>query len=61
MIKQHEMVEDLVQEVFIKAFKNLKSYSHEYAFSTWLYRIATNHTIDYLERKSFKLSQLVIQ
>lgn len=54
MIKQHEMVEDLVQEVFIKAFKNLKSYSHEYAFSTWLYRIATNHTIDYLRKKKLQ-------
>lgn len=54
MIKQQEMVEDLVQEVFIKAFKNLKSYNHEYAFSTWLYRIATNHTIDYLRKKKLQ-------
>ena len=51
MIKEQEMVEDLVQEVFIKAFKNLETYSNEYAFSTWLYRIATNHTIDYLRKK----------
>lgn len=54
MIKEQEMVEDLVQEVFIKAFKNLKTYSNEYAFSTWLYRIATNHTIDYLRKKKLK-------
>jgi len=51
MIREQEMVEDLVQEVFIKAFKNLSSYSNEFAFSTWLYRIATNHTIDYLRKK----------
>jgi len=54
MIKEKEMVEDLVQEVFIKAFKNLKTYSNEYAFSTWLYRIATNHTIDYLRKKKLQ-------
>lgn len=54
MIREHEMVEDLVQEVFIKAFKNLDTYSNEYAFSTWLYRIATNHTIDYLRKKKLK-------
>lgn len=54
MIKEEEMVEDLVQEVFMKAFKNLDSYSNEYAFSTWLYRIATNHTIDYLRKRKLQ-------
>ncbi|MEP1150358.1 MAG: sigma-70 family RNA polymerase sigma factor [Balneola sp.] len=54
MIKEKELVEDLVQEVFMKAFKNLTSYSNEYAFSTWLYRIATNHTIDYLRKKKLQ-------
>ncbi len=54
MIKEKELVEDLVQEVFIKAFKNLATYSNEYAFSTWLYRIATNHTIDYLRKKKLQ-------
>lgn len=54
MIKEVELVEDLVQEVFMKAFHNLNSYSNEYAFSTWLYRIATNHTIDYLRKKKLQ-------
>ena len=54
MIKEKELVEDLVQEVFMKAFKNLPSYSNEFAFSTWLYRIATNHTIDYLRKKKLQ-------
>lgn len=54
MIREKELVEDLVQEVFMKAFKNLPSYSNEYAFSTWLYRIATNHTIDYLRKKKLQ-------
>lgn len=54
MIKDKNRVEDLVQEVFVKAFDNLHSYNTNYAFSTWLYRIATNHTIDYLRKKKLK-------
>ncbi len=48
-------VEDLVQEAFTKAFLHLNSYSEEYAFSTWLYRIATNHAIDHLRRKKLSV------
>ncbi|MEX0770931.1 MAG: sigma-70 family RNA polymerase sigma factor [Balneolaceae bacterium] len=54
MVKEKEQVEDLVQEAFMKAFDNLSSYNTRYAFSTWLYRIATNHTIDYLRKKKLK-------
>lgn len=54
MIRDQEQVEDLVQETFVKAFDNLNSYNTDYAFSTWLYRIATNHTIDYLRKKKLK-------
>jgi len=58
MVKDREQVEDLVQEAFVKAFDNLNTYSTNYAFSTWLYRIATNNTIDYLRKK--KLNTLSI-
>jgi len=54
MVKDREQVEDLVQEAFVKAFDNLNTYNTNYAFSTWLYRIATNHTIDYLRKKKLK-------
>lgn len=54
MTKDQEIIEDLVQESFTKAFDNLSSYNTDYAFSTWLYRIATNHTIDYLRKKKLK-------
>jgi RNA polymerase sigma factor (sigma-70 family) len=54
MVKDHEQVEDLVQEAFMKAFDNLDSYNTNYAFSTWLYRITTNHTIDYLRKKKLQ-------
>jgi RNA polymerase sigma-70 factor (ECF subfamily) len=51
LIRDAREVEDLVQEAFIKAFASLPSYSADYAFSTWLYKIATNHAIDHLRRK----------
>ena len=54
MVSDREQVEDLVQETFVKAFDNLNSYNTNYAFSTWLYRIATNHTIDYLRKKKLQ-------
>jgi len=52
------MVEDLVQESFIKAFNSLSSYSTSYAFSTWLYKIATNHTIDYLRKRKLPTTSI---
>lgn len=58
MIKDKEQVEDLVQETFVKAFDNLSTYNKNYAFSTWLYRIATNHTIDYLRKKKLQTTSI---
>jgi len=54
MVRRQGDVEDLVQECFIKAFSALTSYSSSFAFSTWLYRIATNHTIDFLRKKKLR-------
>lgn len=51
MVRDREMIPDLIQEIFVKAFSNLSTFNPQYAFSTWLYRIATNHTIDYLRKK----------
>jgi len=58
MVKEGEQIEDLVQEAFVKAFDNLESYNTNYAFSTWLYRITTNHTIDYLRKKKLKTTSI---
>ena len=44
--------DDLTIEAFGKAFKNLKHYTPDYAFSTWLFKIATNNCIDYMRKKS---------
>ena len=54
IIHQQENVEDLTQEVFIKAFASLKSFNDEYAFSTWLYKIATNSSIDFIRKKKLQ-------
>lgn len=58
MVKNNEQVEDIIQESFVKAFSNLDSYNTNYAFSTWLYRITTNHTIDYLRKKKLKTTSI---
>lgn len=39
-------VEDMVSEIFIKAFTNLHQYRPEHPFSTWLYRLAANRVVD---------------
>jgi len=54
MIRDRQEVEDLTQEAFIKAFTSLESFNDEYAFSTWLYKIATNNCIDHIRRKKLK-------
>jgi len=50
--------EDLTIEAFGKAFKNLHQYTPEYAFSTWLFKIATNNGIDFLRNKG-KSTQVI--
>lgn len=44
--------DDLTIEAFGKAFQKLKSYTPNYAFSTWLFKIATNNCIDYMRKKA---------
>ncbi len=51
MVKNKTDAEDLTFEAFGKAFANLPVYSSEFAFSTWLYRIATNNCIDFLRKQ----------
>ncbi|MBN2806959.1 MAG: sigma-70 family RNA polymerase sigma factor [Prolixibacteraceae bacterium] len=51
MVKNKNDAEDLTFEAFGKAFSNLHMYSSDYAFSTWLYRIATNNCIDFMRKQ----------
>lgn len=50
MVGDREVAEDLAQESFVKAFNNLDTYNPSYRFSSWLFKIANNHAIDYLRR-----------
>lgn len=58
MVKTKEEAEDLVQEAFIKAFNSLQSFNMQYAFSTWLYKIAINNCIDHFRKQKLKLYSL---
>jgi len=58
MVGNREETEDLVQETFVKAFNSLSSFKEEFAFSTWLYKIATNHTIDLLRKRRLQTYSL---
>lgn len=51
IVHNPQEAEDLVQETFMKAFGSLPSYKSQYKFTTWLYRIAANSSIDYLRKK----------
>ena len=48
--------DDLTIEAFGKAFKNLKQYTPDYAFSTWLFRIASNNCIDFIRKRKMNES-----
>jgi RNA polymerase sigma factor (sigma-70 family) len=51
MVNNKDDAEDLTIEAFGKAFKNIAQYTPNYAFSTWLFRIATNNCIDFIRKK----------
>jgi RNA polymerase sigma factor (sigma-70 family) len=54
MVNNKEDANDLTVEAFGKAFENLDKYRPEYAFSTWLFRIATNNCIDFIRKRKLK-------
>ncbi len=51
MTGNRQEAEDVVQDTFLRVFKNLDSYDENQKFSTWIYRIATNQCIDRLRKK----------
>lgn len=54
MVKDKNDAEDLTIEAFGKAFTHLHSYVPDYAFSTWLYKIAGNNAIDFIRKQRIK-------
>jgi RNA polymerase sigma-70 factor (ECF subfamily) len=55
MVHSPDDAEDLTQEAFIKAFSSIDKFDNKYAFSTWLFRIATNTAIDFLRKQKIKV------
>ena len=51
MVNNSSDAEDLTIEAFGKAFRNIDSFTPEFAFSTWLFKIATNNCIDFIRKK----------
>ncbi len=51
MVRDRELAEDLSQEVFVRTFNNLDRYDRSYRFSSWLFKIAYNLTVDHLRRR----------
>jgi DNA-directed RNA polymerase specialized sigma24 family protein len=52
MVRNSETSEDLTQEVFISSYNKLYTFNREYKFSTWLFQIAKNKTIDYIRKNN---------
>jgi RNA polymerase sigma-70 factor (ECF subfamily) len=51
MLRDREQAEDLAQETFVRVFNNIERYDPKYKFSSWIFKIATNLTIDHIRKK----------
>lgn len=51
MVRDRALAEDLAQETFVRSFNAIGSYNPRYKFSSWIFKIANNLTIDHLRRK----------
>jgi RNA polymerase sigma-70 factor (ECF subfamily) len=52
LVGSREESEDILQNVFVKTYKNIEHFDRERKFSSWIYRIAHNEAVNYLKRKS---------
>lgn len=58
MVRKEDDADDLTIEAFGKAFNRLHQYSPSYAFSTWLFKIASNNCIDFIRKKRIKVTSM---
>lgn len=57
-VKDTEIAKDMVQNTFIKCYKNLESFRYDAQIKTWLYRITINECKDYLKSWNYKMVQV---
>lgn len=55
LVRDRNHLEDLTQEVFIKAFQHLGDFDYEHQFASWLFKITNNHCIDYVRKKRLQV------
>jgi len=58
MVGRPEEADDLCQETFVRLYSSLSSYDPRYKFSSWLFKIANNLTIDFLRRQRPEVASL---
>jgi RNA polymerase sigma-70 factor (ECF subfamily) len=58
MVNNKDDAMDITVTTFAKAFENLDKYRPDYAFSTWLFRIATNGSIDFIRKKKIQTTSI---
>ncbi|GAB2999406.1 sigma-70 family RNA polymerase sigma factor [uncultured Cyclobacterium sp.] len=56
MVIIHDDANDVVQNTFIKAFKNIDKFNQQSTLFTWIYRIAVNESLNFIEKKKRKMS-----
>lgn len=59
MVTVHDDANDVVQNTFIKVYKNLEKFNHESKIYTWIYRIATNESLSFLKQKKRKQTEAI--
>ena len=60
MLKNREEAEEVAQDTFIKVYKSLNRFKGDSKFSTWIYKIAYNTSLDRLKKNKNKLNNVVI-
>lgn len=52
IVRGYEDAQDITQIVFVKAFENLSNYKPEFKFFSWIYKMVTNESINFIKRKN---------
>ena len=59
MVIDHDDADDLVQEIFVKVWKNLDKFREDSKLYTWIYRIATNECLNFLKRNDSSFPYMI--